>query len=59
MHHNPHLTEVAGGTFASIIPNIHSEDLLRTVVLAAVGALVSLAVSSLFKYLVNRIRRRK
>lgn len=59
MHHNPHLAAVAGGTFASIIPNIHSENLLRTVVLAAVGALVSLAVSSLFKYLVNRIRRRK
>ena len=40
-----------GGTFLSIVPNIHSEDIARTAILATVGALVSFMISLLLKSL--------
>jgi hypothetical protein len=39
------------GTLLSIIPNIFSEDILKTVILAAVGAIVSFSVSLFLKWL--------
>ena len=48
---NPTLMGTAGGTFLSIVPNIQSEDLLKTVVLATVGAVVSFMISLLLKSL--------
>ena len=39
----------AGGTFLSIVPNIHSEDIAKTIILAAVGAIVSFIISLLLK----------
>jgi len=48
---NPLLIGTAGGTFLSIVPNLASEDLVKTIVLAAVGALVSFTISSLLKNL--------
>lgn len=39
----------AGGTFLSIVPNIQSEDIVKTVVLATVGAIVSYMISLLLK----------
>ncbi|WP_194269491.1 hypothetical protein [Oceanihabitans sp. IOP_32] len=39
------------GTLLSIIPNIFSEDILKTVILAVVGASVSFAVSLFLKWL--------
>jgi hypothetical protein len=48
---NPTLMGTAGGTFLSIVPNIHSEDIARTVILAAVGAVVSFTISLLLKSL--------
>lgn len=39
------------GTLLSIIPNIFSEDVLKTVILAVVGASVSFAVSLFLKWL--------
>ncbi|MFD1162048.1 hypothetical protein [Hwangdonia seohaensis] len=39
------------GTLLSIVPNIFSEDILKTVILAVVGASVSFAVSLLLKWL--------
>lgn len=41
----------AGGIFLSVIPNLYSEDIFKTVVLAAIGATVSFVVSILFKFL--------
>jgi hypothetical protein len=41
----------AGGTFLSIVPNIHSEDIATTIVLASVGAIVSFMISLLLKSL--------
>jgi hypothetical protein len=48
---NPTLMGTAGGTFLSIVPNIHSEDIARTVILATVGAVVSFTISLLLKSL--------
>jgi hypothetical protein len=45
-----------GGTFLSIFFNIDNEDLLKTAILAAVGALVSFSVTLTLKFL---LRRRK
>ena len=48
---NPTLVGTAGGTFLSIVPNIQSEDIARTVILATVGAVVSFTISLLLKSL--------
>ncbi len=47
----------AGGTFLSIVPNIHSFDILRTVVLASVGAIVSFTVSMLLKRIMKKHKK--
>jgi hypothetical protein len=39
----------ASGTLLSIAPNILSEDIVKTTILAVVGAIVSFAVSLLLK----------
>ncbi|MFD0762848.1 hypothetical protein ACFQZW_12220 [Lutibacter aestuarii] len=41
----------ASGTLLSISPNIFSEDILKTIILAIVGATVSFAVSLFLKWL--------
>jgi len=48
---NHTLMGTAGGTFLSIVPNIQSEDIVKTVVLATVGAVVSFMISLLLKSL--------
>ena len=47
----------AGGTFLSIIPNIQSADVLKTVVLAAVGAIVSFTISLVLKSIIKKYRK--
>lgn len=47
----------AGGTLLIIIANISSQDLLKTVVLAAVGAVVSFGVTLLLKVVIGRLRK--
>jgi hypothetical protein len=42
-------TGTAGGTLTILFANIDADDLLKTVVLAAVGAAVSLIVSFVLK----------
>ena len=44
----------AGGIFLSIVPNLHSEDILKTVVLAAIGAIVSFIISMLLKCIIKK-----
>ena len=41
----------ASGTLLSVVPNILSEDIVKTTILAVVGAIVSFAVSLLLKWL--------
>jgi hypothetical protein len=41
----------AGGTLLSIVPNITSVDVLRTIILAIIGAIVSFFVTLLLKWL--------
>jgi mannitol-specific phosphotransferase system IIBC component len=47
----------AAGTLLSIFANINSEDLIKTALLAAVGAVVSFAVTLLLKHLAKRIKK--
>ena len=45
------LMGTAGGTFLSIVPNLSSDDIAKTVILATVGAVVSFTISLLLKSL--------
>jgi hypothetical protein len=47
----------AGGTFLSVLPNLHSEDVLKTIILAALGAIVSFIISMLLKYLIKKHKK--
>jgi len=44
-------TGTAAGTLLSIVPNLHSEDILKTVVLAVIGAVVSFSATLILKML--------
>lgn len=46
-----------GGTLLTILVNINSADLLKTVILAALGAVVSFGVTLLLKVLIKRFRK--
>ena len=50
-------TGTAAGTMLSIIPNLHSEDILKTVVLAVIGAVVSFAATLILKVL-TKVRKK-
>lgn len=43
-----------GGTFLSIVPNLNSDDIGRTAVLAVVGAVVSFVISLLLRRLFKK-----
>ncbi|WP_199878498.1 hypothetical protein [Flavobacterium sp. RSP49] len=43
----------ASGTLLSIVPNIVSEDILKTIILAVVGAIISFSVSLLLKWFIR------
>lgn len=62
MANNNHIAEgtIAGtvsGTALTVIANVGSDDVIKTVILAALGAVVSFAVSLLLKWL-TRPRKR-
>jgi len=46
-------TGTTAGTLLSILPNLFSEDILKTIVLAAIGATVSFTVSLLLKWIMK------
>ena len=46
-----------GGTFISVAANIQNGDVLKTIVLAAIGAIVSFSVSLLMKLLILKLRK--
>ncbi|UPQ78276.1 hypothetical protein M0M57_11670 [Flavobacterium azooxidireducens] len=54
---NSTLVGTVGGTFLSMVPNLNSEDLIRTVILATVGAIVSFSISVLLKYLCRKHKK--
>jgi hypothetical protein len=54
---NPTLISTAGGTFLSVVPNLHSEDILKTVLLAAIGAVVSFGLSMVLKFFMKKHRK--
>lgn len=46
-----------GGTVLTVAMNIGSSDILKTVVLAALGAIVSFSVSLLLKWIVKKFKK--
>lgn len=46
-----------GGTVFTIIGNIQSSDLIKTVILATVGAVVSFTLSMLLKWATKKLKR--
>jgi hypothetical protein len=46
-----------GGTLLTVVANIKSDDVLKTVVLAGLGAVVSFFVSVILKAIVKRLKR--
>ena len=58
MEPTPNLTiGTLSGTLLSILPQLNSQDILVTVVLAMVGAISSFLVSVLLKYLQEVFRK--
>jgi hypothetical protein len=56
-NNNPTFVGTAGGTLLSIAPNLSSDDIAKTVILATVGAVVSFTISLLLKSL-NKKRKK-
>jgi len=50
-------TGTASGTLLSVMPNILSEDIAKTIILAVVGAVVSFSVTLLLKW-VSRSKKK-
>lgn len=53
----PTLMGTAGGTLLSVMVNIGSSDVVRTIVLASIGATVSFIISLLLKYLFKKHKK--
>jgi hypothetical protein len=47
----------AGGTFLSVLPNLHSEDVLKTIILATLGAIVSFTISLALKIFIKKHKK--
>lgn len=54
---NHTLMGTAGGTFFSIIPNLQSADVLKTVLLATIGAVVSFTISLVLKSIIKKHKK--
>lgn len=48
-----------GGTFLTVAANIQNGDVLKTIVLAAIGAIISFSVSLLMKQLIMKLRKQR
>ena len=46
-----------GGTILSIIPHLDAGDVIRTLILATVGAVVSFLVTQALKWMKKRIKK--
>lgn len=58
-HHFDNTTKAgtAGGTLLTIFANITSEDVIKTIILAAIGAAVSFTVTIFLKALIKRLKK--
>jgi hypothetical protein len=56
-HSNSTVIGTAGGTFLSVLPNLHSEDVLKTIILASLGAVVSFSISLILKYFIKKHKK--
>ncbi|MFV8351762.1 hypothetical protein ACNQHI_02230 [Flavobacterium sp. XS2P14] len=54
---NPTLIGTAGGTFLSVLPSLHSEDVFKTVLLATIGAIVSFTISMALKFFIKKHKK--
>lgn len=54
---NHTLIGTAGGTFLSVVPNIQSADVFKTVVLATIGAIVSFTISLVLKSIIKKHKK--
>ena len=50
-------TGTASGTLLTIFGNISNQDIFKTVVLAAVGAVISFSVTVFLKSIIKRFKR--
>jgi len=46
-----------GGTILSIVPHLENTDVIRTLILATVGAVVSFLVTQVLKWMKTRIKK--
>ena len=51
---NSTLVGTVGGTFLSVLPNVDSEDIFKTIFLAAVVALGSFTLSLILKFIIKK-----
>jgi mannitol-specific phosphotransferase system IIBC component len=49
----------AGGTFLAFMANLGKEDILKTVVLTIIGAIVSFVVSIVLQCIVSRFKKKR
>jgi mannitol-specific phosphotransferase system IIBC component len=56
-NHGGTVAGTAGGTLLTIFANIHSEDIVKTAVLACIGAVVSFIISITMKWISKKMRR--
>lgn len=50
---------IIGGTLLNIAMSIDSSDLVRTAILATIGAVVSFTISILLKWMVRTVKRKR
>ena len=55
-NHGGTVVGTAGGTLLTVFANIHSEDIVKTVVLACIGAVVSFTISISLKWIARKLR---
>ncbi|KVV14593.1 hypothetical protein [Flavobacterium sp. TAB 87] len=56
---NSSFVGTASGTFLSILPNLNSDDILNTIVLATLGAIVSFGMTILLKKIARKGKKTK
>ncbi|HEY8898036.1 MAG TPA: hypothetical protein VIM79_24590 [Niastella sp.] len=49
---------IAGGILTIVLVNINSGEILKTIALAAVGAVVSFTVSVFLKWMIRRLKKK-
>jgi mannitol-specific phosphotransferase system IIBC component len=56
-NHGGTVAGTAGGTLLTIFANIQSEDIVKTALLACIGAIVSFTISLVLKWITKKFRR--